>query len=57
MSTSQAARKAGYQVRIDSGEPLAGLLDGRTPLVWTSARVVYDSPDKSGSNAASNTDG
>ncbi|MGA8708187.1 MAG: phospholipase D family protein [Steroidobacteraceae bacterium] len=38
--------EGGYQVRIDSGEPLAGLLDGRTPLVWTSARVVYDSPDK-----------
>jgi putative cardiolipin synthase len=35
-----------YLARIDSGEPLAGLLDGRTPLVWASARMVYDSPDK-----------
>jgi putative cardiolipin synthase len=37
---------AEYLARIASGEPLAGLLDGRTPLVWTTARMVYDSPDK-----------
>ncbi len=43
---SATTTTAAYQARIDSGEPLAGLLDGRTALVWTSARVVYDSPDK-----------
>lgn len=32
--------------RLDAGEPLAGVLDGRTPLSAATAQVVYDSPDK-----------
>ncbi len=35
-----------YVTRIASGEPFAGLISGRLPLVWTTARVVCDSPDK-----------
>ena len=40
--------KAGfdYQSKLDSGEPLAGLLAGRLPLVWADAQVVCDSPKK-----------
>jgi putative cardiolipin synthase len=32
--------------RLAAEEPLAGLRSGKTPLVWTTARLVYDSPDK-----------
>lgn len=35
-----------YLSRIGSGEPYASLVGGRAPLVWASARAVYDSPDK-----------
>jgi cardiolipin synthase C len=35
-----------YQERLTSGEPLAGVLAGRTPLAWASAEVTCDSPDK-----------
>jgi putative cardiolipin synthase len=35
-----------YMSHIDSGEPLRSLGSGETPLIWTSARLVYDSPDK-----------
>ena len=35
-----------YAGRIASGEPLAGMLYGRLPLIWAHAQVVYDSPDK-----------
>ncbi len=35
-----------YSARIASGEPYAGMLSGRLPLVWTHATVVCDSPDK-----------
>ena len=35
-----------YASRVASGEPLAGMLSGRLPLVWARAQVVYDSPDK-----------
>lgn len=35
-----------YASRVASGEPLAGMLSGRLPLVWANAQVVYDSPDK-----------
>jgi putative cardiolipin synthase len=35
-----------YTSRIASGEPLAGMLSGRLPLVWAGAQLVYDSPDK-----------
>ncbi len=32
--------------RIATGQPLAGMLAGRIPLVWASSELVYDSPDK-----------
>lgn len=32
--------------RLASGEPLAGLLDGRTPFAWGSTTVVADPPEK-----------
>jgi putative cardiolipin synthase len=35
-----------YASRIASGEPLAGMLSGKSPLVWAHAQVVCDSPDK-----------
>jgi cardiolipin synthase C len=39
--------------RLASGAPLAGLLSQATPLDWTTAELVYDSPDK----AAQGNDG
>jgi putative cardiolipin synthase len=35
-----------YASRVATGEPFAGMLSGRVPLVWARAEVVYDSPDK-----------
>ncbi|HEV2703862.1 MAG TPA: phospholipase D family protein [Steroidobacteraceae bacterium] len=35
-----------YSARIASGEPFASLLDGRLSLVWASAQVWCDTPDK-----------
>lgn len=35
-----------YANRVASGEPLAGMLSGRVPLVWAHAQVVCDSPEK-----------
>ena len=35
-----------YLARIATGEPYASLIGENAPLVWASARVVYDSPDK-----------
>jgi putative cardiolipin synthase len=35
-----------YVTRIATGEPFSGLMSGKLPLVWASARVVCDSPDK-----------
>jgi putative cardiolipin synthase len=35
-----------YVSAIATGEPLAGILAGRLPLVWAEARVICDSPDK-----------
>ena len=35
-----------YASRIESGEPLAGIIGGRLPLVWAPVQLVYDSPDK-----------
>ena len=32
--------------RVDSGEPFAGLISGRLPLVWAPAQLIVDSPDK-----------
>jgi len=35
-----------YIKRIATGEPYAGMISGRLPLVWAHAQVVCDSPDK-----------
>jgi putative cardiolipin synthase len=35
-----------YAALIANGEPLAGIMSGRLPLVWAPAELVYDSPDK-----------
>jgi putative cardiolipin synthase len=35
-----------YASRVATGEPLAGMIAGRLPLVWANARLVYDSPEK-----------
>jgi len=32
--------------RVDSGEPFAGMISGRLPLVWAPALLISDSPDK-----------
>jgi cardiolipin synthase C len=37
---------APYLRTLAAGEPLASILDGRTPLVWTNAEVLFDSPEK-----------
>ncbi len=35
-----------YASRVATGEPLAGMLSGKLPLVWAHAQLVYDSPEK-----------
>ena len=35
-----------YLARIGSGEPYRSFLSGTEPLIWTEARLLYDSPDK-----------
>ncbi len=35
-----------YAARVESGEPLGGIISGKLPLVWAHAQLVYDSPDK-----------
>jgi len=35
-----------YASRVATGEPLAGMVSGRLPLVWAHAQLVYDSPEK-----------
>jgi cardiolipin synthase C len=35
-----------YRSKLDSGEPLAGILAGRLRLTWAHAQVVCDSPEK-----------
>ncbi len=35
-----------YIKRIASGEPYAGMISGRLPLVWAHAQVICDSPNK-----------
>ncbi len=35
-----------YAARLATGEPYAGLISGRLPLVWAQAQVISDSPDK-----------
>ena len=40
-----------YSTRIASGEPFASLLDGKLALVWATAQVLCDSPDKKRTDA------
>jgi putative cardiolipin synthase len=35
-----------YTRRVASGEPLGGMLSGKTPLTWAHAKVLYDPPEK-----------
>jgi putative cardiolipin synthase len=51
----QKAQDAGasYLKDAESGAPLAGILDGALPVVWASALVVCDPPDKRHEHAAS----
>jgi cardiolipin synthase C len=35
-----------YVTMVATGEPYAGMISGRLPLVWAHAQVVCDSPDK-----------
>lgn len=35
-----------YAARVATGEPLAGMVSGRLPVVWAHARLISDSPDK-----------
>ena len=35
-----------YDAMIASGEPYAGMISGRLPMVWANAQVVVDSPNK-----------
>jgi putative cardiolipin synthase len=35
-----------YASRVATGEPLAGMISGKLPLVWAHAQLVYDSPEK-----------
>ena len=37
---------AAYLRTLAAGEPLASMLSGKSGLVWASAEVVYDSPEK-----------
>jgi putative cardiolipin synthase len=39
-------QKTDYVRRLATGQPLAGLISGKLPLVWANAEAVYDSPDK-----------
>ena len=35
-----------YANRVATGEPFNGIISGRLPLIWASAQVVCDNPDK-----------
>jgi putative cardiolipin synthase len=35
-----------YASRVATGQPLAGMISGRLPLVWAHAQLIYDSPEK-----------
>ena len=37
---------APYMKALAAGGPLAAMLDGKSPLVWAKAEVIYDSPEK-----------
>lgn len=41
-----AAPTTEFAAQIATGEPYAGIISGRLPLVWAHAQVVCDSPDK-----------
>jgi cardiolipin synthase C len=47
-SRAQTPRAAAidYASLVKTDEPFAGIISGNLPLVWSHARVVYDSPDK-----------
>jgi putative cardiolipin synthase len=47
-SRAQAPKAApiDYAALLKTGEPYAGIISGKLPLVWAHAQVVYDSPDK-----------
>ena len=42
------ARRSGadYLKRAEQGDPFAGIVAGRLPVVWSTAQIVCDSPDK-----------
>jgi putative cardiolipin synthase len=44
----QNARQTGadFLKRAEQGDPFAGIIAGRLPVVWSQAQVVCDSPDK-----------
>ena len=35
-----------FVLRAESGDPFAGVIQGRLPVAWSTAQVVYDSPNK-----------
>jgi putative cardiolipin synthase len=35
-----------YVAKLATGEPYAGIISGRLPLVWAQSQVISDSPDK-----------
>jgi putative cardiolipin synthase len=48
LATPRASLDIGdaFRAKLASREPLAGIVGGKDPLVWASAELVYDSPDK-----------
>jgi putative cardiolipin synthase len=47
MAREQTPFESDLAKRVASGEPLAGMMSGRTRLARATAQLVYDSPDKS----------
>ncbi len=45
-SRQSKADCADYVTRVATGEPFAGVVSGRLPLIWAHAQLVCDSPDK-----------
>jgi putative cardiolipin synthase len=45
---AEKIKRAGfdYQAKLQTGEPLAGIISGRLQLAWADAQVVCDTPDK-----------
>jgi putative cardiolipin synthase len=46
VTESSSSSGVDYVTSIASGEPYAGIMAGRLPLVWAAARVACDTPDK-----------